>query len=99
MTKSLADLERILTQHQLWLESGQTRGIRADLSGPDLSEAKLVGARLDGADLAGARLVDTELKDEDFSDADLLGVTFEPKSNPELKSLVRAFREFTGSRV
>lgn len=141
-TRTRAELEKILAEHELWRESGYTRGIRADLTyanltgasldganlfmadlayakldcasldnanlnvarltkanltGANLFGASLVNAGLEGANLTGALLsyadltdaifFDAELKDAYFSGADLQGTIFEPKSNPEIRSI------------
>jgi uncharacterized protein YjbI with pentapeptide repeats len=76
-----ADIEQILRRHERWLESGETRGSRADLSGAqldgadfsgvDLSDAILVGASLKQARFNGAQLVHTNLRDACLQEADL----------------------------
>lgn len=48
-----AKLNKILSNHELWLMD-ETNGIRADLSGVDLSDANLRGADLRYANLRGA---------------------------------------------
>lgn len=42
-----ADLDKILDNHKLWLESGHIEGERANLRSADLVGANLVGANLD----------------------------------------------------
>jgi uncharacterized protein YjbI with pentapeptide repeats len=42
------DLEIVLQQHQLWIDSGEKEGSRADLSGQDLRDANLRDAYLSG---------------------------------------------------
>lgn len=61
------DLAQILSQHRRWLESGEARGTRADLSG-----ARLDGANFSGVDLSGAIMVGTSLKRAVFTDAQLV---------------------------
>jgi uncharacterized protein YjbI with pentapeptide repeats len=61
------ELNKILRQHQVWLESDGERGERAnlrraDLQGADLRGADLHGAALMIADLRGADL-DTNIRD------------------------------------
>ena len=51
-----AELQKILNEHKVWIESDLSQGSRADLSGADLSGADLSGADLSGADLRGADL-------------------------------------------
>ena len=50
---SQEELERVLKEHELWIESDGKDGRRADLSGADLSGADPSGADLIGADLDG----------------------------------------------
>ena len=52
------DLEKILADHHLWVESGGKNGERANLTRADLSDAKLSGAVLYGANLTGAIMPD-----------------------------------------
>jgi hypothetical protein len=82
------NIEKILNDHQVWLETGFQEGSRADLRGADLRGADLRGADLRGADLRGAvlrgavlrgadlrgaDLRDTDLRDTDLRDTDLRG--------------------------
>ena len=67
------ELNEILEQHKLWLDSFGAKGERADLRRADLSEADLRGADLSGADLRGADLSETNLSGADLSEADLRG--------------------------
>ncbi|HDL8114574.1 TPA: pentapeptide repeat-containing protein, partial [Yersinia enterocolitica] len=53
---NLTDLNKILGEHKIWVESYRKSGSRADLRGADLSGADLCGADLRGADLRGADL-------------------------------------------
>ena len=65
-------LKGILEDHALWLRR-DTKGIRANLSGADLSRADLSGAALMIADLSGADLSRANLMIADLSGADLRG--------------------------
>ena len=70
------ELETILEQHKLWLDSNETEGKCANLSGADLTDANLERANLScanltGADLTGADLTDAILIDADLTSADL----------------------------
>ena len=68
------ELRKILTQHQLWLDSECEQGRRADLWDVDLRgvnlwnvnlyRANLSGADLTGADLRGANLTGAQLGPE-----------------------------------
>lgn len=70
------DVQEILSEHAQWLDSGETRGRRADLSGVELDGMCLAGANLSGASLRGASLRNADLSASvlthaDFSDANL----------------------------
>ena len=77
------ELKTILEQHTLWLDSNETEGKRADLSGANLSGADLSGAdliftnlrcaNLSYATLSSANLTMANLYGADLSDADLRG--------------------------
>jgi uncharacterized protein YjbI with pentapeptide repeats len=81
---SQAELDRVLEQHKLWLQTGGAQGARAylystnlshaDLSGADLSGAYLSGASLTGADLTGANLTYADLLRANLSDVNLSDV-------------------------
>ena len=64
-------LEIILKDHHNWFFS--SNGIRADLSGANLSGADLSGANLSSADLSGANLSDADLSGANLSGAYLSG--------------------------
>ena len=75
--RSRADLDKILEQHKLWLDSHFRHGFRAELSGSDLRGAALGHAILRGADLRsaylmGAILTGANLREADLSDAILI---------------------------
>ena len=65
---SKQELQKILSQHKLWLESNYKEGERANLEGTNLERANLERANLTGANLKGANLPDFQLcsQDEDF---------------------------------
>ena len=65
------DLEKILTEHTLWLHN--EGGKRADLRGADLGEADLKGANLREADFRGANLGEADLRGANLREADLRG--------------------------
>ena len=72
------DLQRILHEHRLWLNSGGEEGSYADLPGADLSEANLRGGNLRKADLReanlrGGNLSEANLRKAVLSEADLRG--------------------------
>ena len=60
------ELNEILANHKLWINSNSKYGNRANLRGADLR-----GANLHYADLYGASLNDADLRDADLSGADL----------------------------
>ena len=66
-----SELNHILNQHKLWLESNGNQGKRADLSGVNLSGAYLTRANLAGANLSGADLRSADLSGADLSGANL----------------------------
>ena len=67
------DLEKILTEHTLWLHN--EGGKRADLRGADLGEADLKGANLREADFRGANLGEADLRGANLREADLRETT------------------------
>ena len=81
------ELNVILEQHKLWLNTGGVDGNKADLSGAylrgvdfdgaDLSEADLREAYLRGAYLSGAYLIGTDLRGADLIGTDLRGAYLE----------------------
>ncbi|EPE7782426.1 pentapeptide repeat-containing protein [Yersinia enterocolitica] len=68
---NLTDLNKILGEHKIWVESYRENGSRANLSGADLSCANLRGANLRGANLSCADLSGANLSCADLSGADL----------------------------
>ncbi|HDM9013926.1 TPA: pentapeptide repeat-containing protein [Yersinia enterocolitica] len=68
---NLTDLNKILGEHKIWVESYRENGSRADLRGANLCDADLRGANLRDADLRGANLRDADLRGADLCDADL----------------------------
>lgn len=67
------ELETILEEHKLWVETDGEKGKRADLYRSDLSGVDLSGADLSGADLRGADLCVAYLCGADLCGADLSG--------------------------
>ena len=63
-------LAEILAAHKLWIND-EKGGVKADLSGADLSEADLRWANLSGANLSGANLRWANLSGANLSGADL----------------------------
>src|SRR5271168_1813735 len=80
---SLLDLAEILDQHKMWVESGGESGVKAELSGVNLSRSDLTGVNLEGAllqranligaDLSMANLRGASLVQADLREANLLG--------------------------
>ena len=71
-----SELNQILDQHRLWIESNGVQGQRATLggaklTGADLRDAYLTGANLKDADLRRAELQDANLKDANLGGANL----------------------------
>jgi hypothetical protein len=63
-------LATVLEKHQKWA-AGEICGVRADLSGANLSGANLSGADLSGANLSGANLSGADLSGANLSGANL----------------------------
>ena len=68
-----AELQKILDEHKVWVESCCQRGDRADLRGANLSDANLSDADLSDANLRGANLRGANLRGADLRGADLRG--------------------------
>jgi|GEM_PF-2159254 len=64
------ELEHILEQHKLWVESSGNKGKRAKLSGVDLTGIDLCIAELTGADLSAANLCKIDLTGAELGGAD-----------------------------
>ena len=84
-TYTKKELDKVLKLHDLWLNN-KGGGIRADLSGADLSYTNLPGANLSGAnlfdaDLSGANLYGAKLSGANLSNANLSGANL---SNADL---------------
>lgn len=77
------ELNQVIEQHALWLNSDSEEGSRAnleganldgaDLSRANLSRAKLIGANLSRANLEGANLEDANLEGANLEGANLIG--------------------------
>ena len=66
--RSRADLDAILAEHKLWLNSGGKSGYQANLS-----ETNLTGANLRTVDLRRAILTDTDFTNASLTGADMAG--------------------------
>jgi hypothetical protein len=67
------NLQKVLKDHKLWIESGTLRGERADLIRAYLRGADLTRANLRGADLTGANLTRANLHEANLTWANLRG--------------------------
>jgi len=65
------ELQKILTEHALWLKSNGIKGTKANLSGADLSDADLTHANLYNANLSEADLTSANLTRADLTSANL----------------------------
>ena len=71
------ELNKILGDHKLWVESKGEKGRQANLEGADLTSAKLQGAILHGANLKKAHLFCAILLDSNLKGANLEGAYLE----------------------
>ena len=62
------DIQKVLEQHKIWVDSNGKEGERADLS-----DATLINLDLSGVDLRGAQLRDINLSGADLRNANLRG--------------------------
>ena len=67
------ELNEILANHKLWIESNSKYGNRANLRGAILNDANLRGANLNGANLCGADLHRADLRGANLRGANLNG--------------------------
>ena len=70
-TYSKQELDKILDNHKLWLQTNGEKGERADLSSADLSYADLRSADLSSANLSSADLSYADLRSADLRSANL----------------------------
>ncbi|EKN3753895.1 pentapeptide repeat-containing protein [Yersinia enterocolitica] len=68
---NLTDLNKILGEHKIWIESYRKNGSRANLYGANLRDANLYGANLYGANLRDANLYGANLRDANLYGANL----------------------------
>ncbi|HHZ1082505.1 TPA: pentapeptide repeat-containing protein [Yersinia enterocolitica] len=68
---NLTDLNKILGEHKIWIESYRKNGSRANLCGADLRDANLCGADLRDANLRDANLCGADLRDANLYGANL----------------------------
>ena len=83
------ELNIILENHKLWLETNEMDGKRADLSNANLSGVNLMNYNLRFADLSGANLSDANLECINLNHADLSDAIL-TNVNLELSDLVYA---------
>ncbi|EKN6369533.1 pentapeptide repeat-containing protein [Yersinia enterocolitica] len=70
---NLTDLNKILAEHKIWVESYGENGSRANLRGANLCGANLCDANLCGANLCGADLCGADLRGANLCGANLRG--------------------------
>ncbi|HGP3618763.1 TPA: pentapeptide repeat-containing protein [Yersinia enterocolitica] len=70
---NLTDLNKILGEHKIWIESYRKNGSRADLRDANLYGANLCGADLRDANLYGANLRGANLRGANLRGANLCG--------------------------
>ncbi len=78
--RSRADLDEVLKQHRLWINSSGKSGARANLSGANLREADLHGADLRQANLSSTDLSGADLSRAALQFADLHGANLNDAS-------------------
>jgi uncharacterized protein YjbI with pentapeptide repeats len=76
IAKLPADLQAMLRDHAIWVESNGLKGARADLSGQPLAEANLsecylFGGNLRGANLANGTFILADMRERNLTAADL----------------------------
>ena len=71
------DIDELLHQHNLWIDSRKARGKRAYLAGANLAGANLVGVNLERAYLGGANLAGANLEGAHLGGANLGGAHLE----------------------
>jgi hypothetical protein len=65
------DIDKIISDHTIWLKNNGTKGVFADLRGANLGGADLRGADLQYANLRGANLRGADLREADLCGANL----------------------------
>jgi len=103
------ELNEILKEHQLWLDSAGKKGKRAVLKGVDLTmvyfmedvdlrKADLEGVNLKGADLRRANLTGANLKGADLEGANLEGCWVTPGTKILGNVLLTEFSQYSSFR-
>ncbi|ELI8098301.1 pentapeptide repeat-containing protein [Yersinia enterocolitica] len=80
---NLTDLNKILDEHKIWVESHRENGSRADLRDANLRDADLCGANLRDANLCGANLCGADLRGADLCGANLCGADLRGADLPD----------------
>ncbi|EMJ3153876.1 pentapeptide repeat-containing protein [Yersinia enterocolitica] len=80
---NLTDLNKILGEHKIWVESYRENGSRANLRDANLRDADLRGANLRGANLRDADLRGADLRGANLRDADLRGADLRGANLPD----------------
>ena len=90
-----AELQEALRLHRLWLDN-DPEGVRANLSGANLSEADLYEADLREADLSEADLREVDLSGANLSEANLSGANLREADLSGANLYEANLREATG---
>src|SRR5688572_20321172 len=83
---SQEELAHILGEHRKWIESNETKGKKANLSGEDLSGLNLARVNLSKADLSKADLTDANLQGANLTEANLQGANLTRANFEQLKA-------------
>ena len=83
-----AELQKILDEHKVWVESYRQRGDRANLRDANLRDANLRGANLIDADLINADLRGANLRGADLRGANLIGADLRGANLPDLTFVI-----------
>ena len=86
------ELETILDQHHIWIESEGEEGKRADFERAVLLEAYFQGADLRGANFSQANLLGAELQNANLFRADLSNAPSTPRQSSKDKPAKRQSR-------
>jgi uncharacterized protein YjbI with pentapeptide repeats len=79
-----SDIQKIIDEHQRWVETKRKEGQKADLQGADLQGVNLQGANLQEANLQGANLQEANLREAHLQEAHL------EKANLQGANLIKA---------
>ena len=84
-TITATELNNILAEHKLWVETKGKQGKQANLEEANLEEANLVKANLEGANLEGANLFGADLEKANLEWANLTNTVLDEKKKEETK--------------